>query len=170
MPHHHATPSFSLAVLFAGSLLLAAAPLPLAAADDPPPSAPAKAPPAAEPLAKAREHIAAKRWPAALEELRRVNARGDASWNNLMGFALRKQTSPDLAGAQAHYDEALRLNPKHLGALEYSGELYLMKGDGARAEARLTELAAACGKCEEYQDLKRDLDRYKAAGNRYVPE
>jgi Flp pilus assembly protein TadD len=170
MPQPIRPASWSLALLFSAAALLAGAPPQAAAADDPPPSAPAKPGAKASPLAQAREHIAAKRWPAAIEELRRVNARGDADWNNLMGFALRKQATPDLAGAELHYDEALRLNPKHLGALEYSGELYLMKGDGARAEARLAALAAACGNCEEYQDLKRDLDRYKAAGNRYLPE
>jgi Flp pilus assembly protein TadD len=152
-------------VLFAGSVLLALAPPAAHAADDPPPAAPAKV----HPLAKARELIANNRWPAAIEELRRINARGDADWNNLMGFALRKQSTPDLTGAEAHYDEALRLNPGHRGALEYSGELYLMKGDGARAEARLATLEKACGNCAEQQDLKRAIHRYKAAGNRYVP-
>lgn len=157
----------SLILLFAGSALLALAPPGADAADDPPPSAPAPA--KVHPLAKARELIANTRWPAAIDELRRVNARGDADWNNLMGFALRKQATPDLAGAEAHYDEALRLNPGHRGALEYSGELYLMKGDGARAEARLATLEQACGNCAELQDLKRAIVRYKAAGNRYVP-
>ena len=125
--------SSRLAALFAGAVLLGTAPLPLLAADDPPPPPASKAA-AASPLTTAREHIAAKRWAAAVPELQRVNAKADADWNNLMGYALRKQATPDLAGAEAHYNEALRLNPKHLGALEYSGELYLMKGEPARAE------------------------------------
>ncbi|GAP37935.1 tetratricopeptide repeat protein [Piscinibacter sakaiensis] len=143
---------------------LAGAAAPLQAADEPPPPAAA----AKSPLAKAREHIAAKRWPAALDELKRVNATGDADWQNLMGYTLRKQATPDLAGAERHYDAALKLNPSHRGALEYSGELYLMKGDPARAEDRLATLRKACGDCEEARDLKQALDRYKATG-RYQP-
>jgi tetratricopeptide (TPR) repeat protein len=160
--------SFRLAALFAGAALLGAAPLPLLAADDPPPSASRAA--STSPLTAAREHIAAKRWPAAIAELKRVNAQSDADWNNLMGYALRKQATPDLAGAELHYNEALRINPKHLGALEYSGELYLMKGDGPRADERLAALAKACNNCEEYRDLKGATERYKAAGNRYLPQ
>ena len=159
--------SSRLAALFAGAVLLGTAPLPLLAADDPPP--PASKAAAASPLTTAREHIAAKRWAAAVTELQRVNAKADADWNNLMGYALRKQATPDLAGAEAHYNEALRLNPKHLGALEYSGELYLMKGEPAGAEERLATLAKACSNCEEYRDLKGATERYKAAGNRYLP-
>lgn len=152
--------------LYACVALLAGAPLAVRAADEPPPSRPAAA---KSPLAAARDHIAAKRWQAAIDELKRVNATGDADWNNLMGYSLRKQASPDLAGAEKHYNEALRINPAHLGALEYSGELYLMKGEPARADERLASLQKACGNCEEFKDLKKATERYKVAG-KYVPE
>jgi Flp pilus assembly protein TadD len=135
------------------------------AADDPP------AVTAGDPLGEAREQISAKQWPQAVAELKRVNQTRSADWNNLMGFALRKQTPPDLAGARKHYDAALRLDPKHKGALEYAGELDLMTGDLAAAEQRLQRLEAVCGtSCEEYADLKGAIERFKAAGNRYVPE
>ncbi len=155
-----------LAAVFVIVLATAQLALPAVAADTPDPQ-PAAA--SRNPLGAAREHIAAKRWQAAIDELKRVNARRDADWNNLMGYALRKQPTPDLAGAERHYDEALRINPKHLGALEYSGELYLMKGDLAKAEARLQTLAGACNNCEELEDLKKATARFKADGNRYVP-
>jgi Flp pilus assembly protein TadD len=130
---------------------------------------PAKAA-AADPLAPARKAIQAQRWSAALEELRRVNASGSADWNNLMGYALRKQSPPDLDGAQRHYDAALRIDPRHRGTLEYSGELALMKGDLAGAEQRLAALGRVCGgPCEEQDDLKKAVDKYKANGNRYQP-
>jgi hypothetical protein len=144
---------------------LASAP-PLLAADTSEPS-PA---PVADPLAPARAHIVAKRWPAAVDELRKVNATGSADWNNLMGYALRKQASPDLAGAQRHYDAALRIDPRHRGALAYSGELALMKGELPLAEQKLAALAGVCsGGCEEHDELKGAVERYKTAGNRYVP-
>lgn len=154
--------------LYACIAMIAGAPLAARAADEPPPARQAAAAPS--PLASARAHIAAKRWPAAIDELKRVNATGDADWNNLMGYALRKSATPDLAGAERHYNEALRLKPDHRGALEYSGELYLMKGDLPKAEERLATLAKVCGNCEEHQDLKGATERYKKAGNKYLPQ
>lgn len=120
-------------------------------------------------LAAARTQIAAKNWAGAISELKIVNDSGSANWNNLMGFSLRKAKTPDLAAAERHYDEALRIDPKHRGALEYSGELYLMKGDLARAEQQLARLGKACllG-CDEYTLLKNAVARFKAAGNKHV--
>jgi hypothetical protein len=161
MTTHHA-----LAALAAAFTLLSSAPL--HAADTPEPvRAPA---PAADPLAKAREAIAAQRWPAAIDELKRINQTGNADWNNLMGYALRKQTPPDLDGAQRHYDAALRIDPKHQGALEYAGELALMKGQLPVAEQKLALLGQLCkSPCEALDDLKAAVDRYKANGYRYLP-
>ena len=86
-----------------------------------------------------------------------------------MGYALRKQAAPDLAAAERHYDAALRITPKHRGALEYSGELYLIKGDLTQAEQRLAQLSSACiFGCEEYTDLKKAVERFKIAGNKFV--
>ncbi len=140
-----------------------------ARAADMTPSPPAAA--ATDPLATARARIAEKKWPAAIDELKRVNATGSADWNNLMGYSLRKGKTPDLAGAGQFYETALRIDPKHRGALEYSGELFLMTGDLPKAEQRLATLEKVCAmKCEEYGDLKQAVARFKAAGNRYVAE
>lgn len=120
-------------------------------------------------LTPVRTQIAAKNWAGAIDELKRINDPGNADWNNLMGYSLRKSKTPDLVGAEKFYNEALRLNPKHRGALEYSGELYLILGDLARAEQRLAALDKACFMpCDEYTDLKNAVARYKAAGNKYV--
>jgi opacity protein-like surface antigen len=120
-------------------------------------------------LAAARAQIASRNWSGAIDELKRVNDTGSADWNNLMGYSLRKAKTPDLAGSEKFYNDALRLDPKHLGTLEYSGELYLMKGELLKAEQRLAALDVACNKaCTEYADLKRAIDRYKAAGQKYV--
>ena len=121
-------------------------------------------------LATARSLIAENRWAAAIDELKRVNQAGSADWNNLMGYSLRKAKTPDYAAAERFYDAALRIEPQHRGALEYSGELYLMTGNLGKAEARLAALDKACRTaCEEYADLKKAVERYKANGNRYVP-
>jgi Flp pilus assembly protein TadD len=146
---------------------LAALALPALAVDTPEPApVPAQQ---ADRLDSARGHIAAKRWPQAIAELKRVDQASSGDWNNLMGYALRKQSPPDLDGAQRHYDAALKIAPAHRGALEYAGELALMKGDLASAERRLAALARACaGPCEEHADLKQAIDRFKAAGHRFI--
>ena len=127
------------------------------------------APSTPDKLSAARTQIAAKKWPAAVEELKRVNDTGSAEWNNLMGYSLRKSAAPDYAAAEKFYDEALRIEPQHRGALEYSGELYLITGNLPKAEARLAALDKACRlPCEEYTDLKQSIQRYKANGNKVV--
>jgi Flp pilus assembly protein TadD len=129
----------------------------------PPAEPPGQGVAAADALAPAREAIQAKRWAEAISALRRVNDPSSADWNNLMGFALRKSTPPDLAAAERYYDAALRIDPMHRGALEYSGELYLMKNDLPRAQARLAQLHKACPQgCEPLEDLKADIAAFKA--------
>ena len=146
-------------------LLTAAAPGAAVAADmSPPPEAAA-----ADPLAKARARIDAKNWAGAIDELKKVNDTGSADWNNLMGYSHRKAKTPDYAAAERYYNEALRIDAKHKGALEYSGELYLMLGDLGKAEARLAALGQTCGAgCGEYKDLKAEIDRFKANGNKFA--
>lgn len=120
-------------------------------------------------LSPVRAQIAAKQWRGAIEELKRINDPGSADWNNLMGYSLRKAKTPDYDGAEKYYNEALRIDPKHRGALEYSGELYLIKGDLPKAEARLAALDKICRlPCEEYTDLKKAIAAYKANGNKYA--
>ena len=120
-------------------------------------------------LDAARAQIAQKMWTAAVDELKKVNDPGSADWNNLMGYSLRKSKTPDLAGSEKFYNDALRIDPNHRGTLEYSGELYLMKGDLAMAEKRLATLDKVCTlPCAEYSDLKNAIARYKANGNKTV--
>jgi tetratricopeptide (TPR) repeat protein len=123
-------------------------------------SGPARSP---DKLDGVRAQIAAKNWTAAIDELKRLNDTGSADWNNLMGYSLRKSPTPDFAGADKFYNEALRIDPRHRGALEYSGELYLQTGDLAKAEQRLAALDRACTfGCEEYTDLKKAIAQYRA--------
>lgn len=123
------------------------------------------------PLERARALLQSRQWRAADDELRRVGrqsgAQANADWHNLMGYALRKQSPPDLAGAQRHYDAALRINPQHRGALEYAGELALMQNDLPAAQARLATLARLCtSPCEEHEDLKQAIARHQGISKR----
>ena len=131
------------------------------AADMSPPSDISSA--TADALATPRRLIAAKDWAGALAALRAQPQAANADWNNLMGYTLRKQPTPDLGKAESHYLEALRIDPGHRGANEYLGELYLMKGDVASAEKRLAALAQLCPSgCEEREDLARAITAVKA--------
>ena len=127
------------------------------------------APPANDKLSAARAKITAKEWPAALDELKKVNDTNSADWNNLMGYSLRKAGSANAAESEKFYNEALRIDPKHKGALEYSGELYLMMGNLPQAEQRLAALDKACFlPCSEHKELKSAVAKYKSNGNKYV--
>jgi tetratricopeptide (TPR) repeat protein len=134
------------------------------AADEPaspPPTKKAEAP--ADPLASARALIQQERWRDAIAELKRANQTQSADWNNLMGYSHRKAKTPDYAAAQQYYDTALRIDPKHRGALEYSGELFLINKDLPAAQSRLATLDSVCGKsCTEYAQLKAAIASYEA--------
>jgi predicted Zn-dependent protease len=73
------------------------------------------------------------------------------AWN-LLGFSSRK--TGDLEAAGLAYARALEINPGHLGALEYQGEMFLEMGKAAEAKANLATLQGLCGSCEEALDLQ----------------
>ena len=84
------------------------------------------------------------------------------AWNYL-GFSNRKLGK--LPDALADYEKALIIDPNHLGANEYLGELYLETGDMAKAKERLAKLDQIClFGCEEYRTLKAAIDA-KAKGS-----
>ena len=74
---------------------------------------------------------------------------------NLMGYTYRKTGHTD--EALDYYNRALNLEPKHLGANEYLGELYLEMKQPDKAKERLAVLKAACGDCEEYEELEQAI-------------
>jgi len=82
------------------------------------------------------------------------------AWN-YMGFSLRHLKRYD--EALLAYDKALKIKPKHRGALEYLGELYLQIGDLEQARAQLKILDKACFfPCKEYRELKEEIEKYEA--------
>jgi tetratricopeptide (TPR) repeat protein len=79
---------------------------------------------------------------------------------NLMGYSLRK--SGKLDQAFDFYQKALDIEPEHLGANEYLGELYLQRDELDKAEQRLALLDEACFlPCEEYTELKEAIAEYR---------
>jgi tetratricopeptide (TPR) repeat protein len=164
-------PQLAAALTSLPPLLLAVASLATAAlpahAVDTSSSPSAAAAPAADKLAPARALIEQGRWRDAITTLKEVNDTASADWNNLMGYSHRKAKVPDFAAAEGYYNAALRIDPKHRGALEYSGELYLQMGDLPKAEQRLAALDKACTfGCGELKELRAAIAEYKAAGNK----
>ena len=148
---------------FAAAAVLGGLPMMSFAADVP------AAPPAADMvrapnLDNARARIAVQDWTGAQAELRRLDARESADWNNLMGYTLRKGPQPDWNAASRYYEQALRIDPQHRGALAYSGELSLQRGDLAGAEQRQAVLERACGRqaCPELTTLRDAIAQHKA--------
>jgi len=80
---------------------------------------------------------------------------------NYLGYSNRKIGNNDEALSQ--YQKALAIEPRHRGANEYLGELYLILGDLAKAQERLSVLDDACFfGCDEYTELKNAIAEYKA--------
>lgn len=103
-------------------------------------------------------------WPAAQATLKQALAQNpaNADYHNLYAYAVRKGPNPDMKVVFEHYQEALRLDPRHRGAHEYIGEAYLMVGDVAKAKEHLAALDKLCFfPCEEYTDLKRAISAYE---------
>lgn len=126
---------------------------------------PADSAASADPLRPARDALAARQWTQALDLLKAQQPLlgRNADLHNLLGFAYRKQASPDLDKAFVHYRLALDIDPGHRGAHEYIGEAYLMRKQPAKAREHLQALHRLCGgaSCEEYQDLAKALAAYR---------
>jgi tetratricopeptide (TPR) repeat protein len=112
-------------------------------------------------LTAIRSLIASKNFSSALASLKIAdrNYPNNADINNLLGYSARnlKQNK----AAATYYTKALRINPNHLGALEYQGELFMVTKKISAAKRNLAKLKRLCGvNCEEYLELK------KAIGNK----
>ncbi|OYY21562.1 MAG: hypothetical protein B7X71_01150 [Polynucleobacter sp. 39-46-10] len=139
------------------SLVLAITPWVASVAAD---TTPAKSDPAW--LTDVRTSIKSNNYEQALKQLQSANEVNSADWNNLMGYSLRKKQPPDLVASEKYYQAALKIDPSHRAALEYYGELMLMKKDLSGAEAMLARLDKAClFGCEEYSDLKASIAKYQ---------
>ena len=86
----------------------------------------------------------------------------NADYHNLYAYTIRKGANPDMNLVFKHYNEALRIDPKHKGAHEYIGEAYLMVGNVAKAKEHLAQLDKLCFfSCSEFADLKKSISEYE---------
>ena len=103
-------------------------------------------------------------WTGAQATLREALAKNpsNADYHNLYAYTLRKGANPDMSLVFKHYNEALRIDPRHRGAHEYLGEAYLMVGNVAKAKEHLSVLDKLCFfPCDEYSDLKKAIADYE---------
>ena len=86
----------------------------------------------------------------------------NADYHNLLAYSIRKGPNPDMSAVFKHYNEALRIDPKHKNAHEYLGEAYLMVGNVAKAKEHLAQLDKLCFfGCSQYSDLKQAIAAYE---------
>jgi tetratricopeptide (TPR) repeat protein len=126
---------------------------------------PAAAPAAARvdpDYAAGKKANAAKDWARAIPLLSAAAARdgSNADIQNELGYAQRNSGKLDIA--LKHYEKALALNPKHRGAREYLGELYLVQNNLAKAEEQRAALDQLCFfPCEELTELRDKIAAYR---------
>jgi tetratricopeptide (TPR) repeat protein len=111
-------------------------------------------------LSEADALIKQKNFTAALNLLKQADSTyaNNADVNNLLGFSSRNLKQ--FTASARYYQKALRINPNHLGALEYQGELFLQTKKVSAAKKNLAKLKQLCGvNCEEYLDLKKAIGK-----------
>ena len=111
-------------------------------------------------LAKVTTLLNANNFKQALADLKIIDSefKNNADVNNLLGYSSRKlkQYKP----AATYYEKALKINPNHIGALEYQGELFVLTNKVSAAKKNLVKLEKLCGlNCDEYLDLKKAIGK-----------
>ena len=95
---------------------------------------------------------------AMLEELLK-DSKNSSNPDILNDYAYSLRNLKQYDKAEKFYLAALKINPKHAGANEYLGELYLQTKRPEEAKKRL-EVLKTCN-CEEYKELKEKIEKYK---------
>jgi Flp pilus assembly protein TadD len=116
-------------------------------------------------IAAGRKAIEAKDFKAAVGHLTKAVQEEPKSSDahNMLGYSYRKVGTFDKS--MEHYQTALKLDSNNRSAHEYLGELYLDLNQPENADKQLASLKKACpffGKCNEFEDLKKAIDAYKA--------
>jgi tetratricopeptide (TPR) repeat protein len=109
-----------------------------------------------------KKALAAEDWNGAITALKLAALRDprNADIQNYIGYAYRRLRQ--LGPAMGHYQQALMVNPRHRGAHEHLGELFLVLREPAKAEEHLAALKRIClVPCEEVGDLERAIAAYR---------
>jgi Flp pilus assembly protein TadD len=94
-----------------------------------------------------------------LESVLKSDAYNADAWN-LLGYSLRKMKKYALA--EKKYLKALAIDFRHIGAMEYLGELYVETGRPKLAQEMLVKLQTICSSgCEELNELRAAISGYQ---------
>ena len=111
---------------------------------------------------KGIEQVEAKNYKKAVKYLKKAAKKDkeNADIYNLLGYSYRKMGKYD--DSLEYYTKALSIEPKHLDANEYIGELYLETGKTEKANEHLEILSEVCSSsCEQYETLKKAIEQYE---------
>jgi tetratricopeptide (TPR) repeat protein len=124
--------------------------------------------PALDPdLAAGKRALAKSDWTNAITALQFAASRDprNADIHNYIGYAYRRLS--ELGPAMGHFQQALLFNPRHRGAHEHLGELFLALNEPARAEEQLAALKQICLiPCEEFGSLQKAIEADRDASRR----
>jgi tetratricopeptide (TPR) repeat protein len=110
-------------------------------------------------FAAGKKALAKSEWTKAITALEFAAARdpGNADIQNYIGYGYRRLSQ--LGPAMGHFQQALLLNPRHRGAHEHLGELFLALNELAQAEEQLAALKQICLiPCEEFGSLQQAIE------------
>jgi tetratricopeptide (TPR) repeat protein len=110
-------------------------------------------------FAAGKKALAESEWTKAITALEFAAARdpGNADIQNYIGYGYRRLSQ--LGPAMGHFQQALLLNPRHRGAHEHLGELFLALNEPAQAEEQLAALKQICLiPCEEFGSLQQAIE------------
>ena len=111
---------------------------------------------------KGKEQVANQDYQAAIRYLLKAVETDpeNADVYNLLGYSHRNLEMNDKAFV--YYEKALSLDPRHKGAHEYIGELYLKMKQPEKAKEHLAKLDSICFfGCEEFDELKEAIQDYE---------
>lgn len=114
-------------------------------------------------FAAGKRALVAEDWNGAIAALKLAVLRDprNADIQNYIGYAYRRLR--EMGPAMGHYQQALMFNPRHRGAHEHLGELYLALGEPIKAAEQLATLREIClVPCAEVADLERAIAGYQA--------
>jgi tetratricopeptide (TPR) repeat protein len=118
-------------------------------------------------FAAGKKALAKSEWMNAITALKFAAVRDprNADIHNYIGYAYRRLSQ--LGPAMGHFQQALLLNPRHRGAHEHLGELFLALNEPARANEHLAALKQICLiPCEEFGSLQQAIAADRSSSTR----